>query len=539
VTSLRPYQTGLISDIYNAWGNGAKNVLAQLSTGGGKSVIARKIVKDYDGASLIMAHRQELVSQLSLHLAEESIQHRIVASKSVVANIVKIHREVLGKSYMSPTAQSVVASVQTLAARGPDDWHKQISLVIKDEAHHYLRSGTYGKAALMFPNACGLGMTATPQRADKRGLGSHADGIFDALVTGPTMRELIDQGHLSEYEIVMPATSFDREHLTTGSTGDFTAKSLRDESERSQIVGDIVDNYIMWANGSLCVVFAASVAAAEEIAARFNQRGIAAASISAKNNDYERFGIMRQFNNRQIKVLCNCDLLGEGVDVPAIETIIMARATQSLAVFLQQIGRMLRPAPGKSRGLLIDHVSNVREHGLPDRPRRWSLDAMVKKRDRDPDDIPVTQCDSCMRVYERIHRACPYCGAEPLTLDAEDRRTPQQVDGDLMLLDATTLAEMRAAADLETPGAIAARAPASENNFIAKGLANKQIERIESQRLLAEAIAVWAGGQRALNKPDHESYRRFYHWTGHDVLSALSLSRKDMDVLRERIESNA
>jgi superfamily II DNA or RNA helicase len=349
------------------------------------------------------------------------------------------------------------------------------------------------------------------------------------------MRELINQGHLSEYEIVMPRTSFDREHLTIGSTGDFTAKSLRDESERAQIVGDVVSNYLMWAMGSLCVVFAASVDAAEKIAAQFNACGVPAASISAKNDDYERFGIMRRFEARQLHVLCNCDLLGEGVDVPAIETVIMARATQSLAVFLQQIGRALRPAPGKSRALIIDHVSNVREHGLPDRPRRWSLDATVNKREKDPDEIPITQCDNCMRAYERIHKSCPHCGHERIPAIYEGRRTIEQVEGELILLDAATLAEMRAAVDLEAPGSVAARVGMVAGENAAKRAARLQIERIASQTTLANVIAIWAGKQRALGRADDESYRRFWHWTGHDVLTALSLSRADMDALAARI----
>jgi superfamily II DNA or RNA helicase len=536
MTEFRPYQTSLIDDIYSAWRGGARNVLAQLPTGGGKAVIARGIVAHHNGASLMMAHRQELVSQLSLHLAREAVPHRIIAPKGVVANIVKIHREAVGKSFMSPTAANVVASVQTLASRGDDhEWQKQISLVIPDEAHHYLKAGTFGAAASMFPNARMVGFTATPQRADGRGLGSHADGIFDSMVVGPSMRELINQGHLSEYEIVMPRTSFDREHLTIGSTGDFTAKSLRDESERAQIVGDVVSNYLMWAMGSLCVVFAASVDAAEKIAAQFNACGVPAASISAKNDDYERFGIMRRFEARQLHVLCNCDLLGEGVDVPAIETVIMARATQSLAVFLQQIGRALRPAPGKSRALIIDHVSNVREHGLPDRPRRWSLDATVNKREKDPDEIPITQCDNCMRAYERIHKSCPHCGHERIPAIYEGRRTIEQVEGELILLDAATLAEMRAAVDLEAPGSVAARVGMVAGENAAKRAARLQIERIASQTTLANVIAIWAGKQRALGRADDESYRRFWHWTGHDVLTALSLSRADMDALAARI----
>lgn len=532
--TFRPYQQKIVDDIRSAWQSGARNVLAQLPTGGGKAVIARTMVKEHEGASLLMAHRQELVSQLSLHLAREAVSHRLIAPKPVIANVVKIHRETIGKSFVNPSALNVVGSVQTLAARGPEDWHKQITLVLPDEAHHYLRENTFGKTASMFPNAFMAGFTATPQRADGRGLGAHADGIFHQMVQGPTPRELINAGYLSDYQVVMPVSNFDRARLTIGSSGDFTEKSLRDESERSQIVGDVVNNYIMWAAGTQCVVFAASVDAAEKIAAQFNERGIPAACISAKNDDYERFAIMRRFASGQIKVLTNCDLLGEGVDVPEIATVIMARATESLPVFLQQIGRALRPAPGKKYALLIDHVGNVIAHGLPDRARFWTLNATKNKREKDPDDIPITQCDNCMMAYERVLRACPYCGAERLKV-IMGPRTVEQVDGDLMLLDAATLAKMRAAVELESPASIANRVAGAAGSFAGRGVANKQLERLQSQRALADMIAIWAGIERAKGRSDDESYRRFYLWLGVDVLSALSLGRKEMDELRERI----
>jgi len=217
--------------------------------------------------------------------------------------------------------------------------------------------------------------------------------------------------------------------------------------------------------------------------------------------------------------------------------VIMARPTASLAVYLQQFGRALRTMPGKLFGLIIDHVSNVKRHGLPDRPRFWTLDRREKraKRERDPEEIPLTACRACSRPYERVLPACPHCGNVPeLTLQA--RASIEQIDGDLVLLDREKLAEMRAATELESPSALGERATFAAGAIAGRGAINKQIERIQSQNDLKDAIANWAGIQRAIGRDDQQSYRRFYHAAGVDVLSALALPRVEMDALRTKIE---
>jgi len=165
-------------------------VLLQLPTGGGKTVILARIIRETAGAVCAIAHRRELVSQISLALAREGVRHRVIGPREVVQFCARYHVEETGRSYYDASSAVAVASVDTLVAREADlrAWASSVRLWVQDEAHHVLTGNKWGLAAAMFPQARGLGVTATPGRADGRGLGRHADGVFDALVSGPGMR---------------------------------------------------------------------------------------------------------------------------------------------------------------------------------------------------------------------------------------------------------------------------------------------------------------------------------------------------------------
>lgn len=537
--TLRPYQSQLADDINRAWSAGYSNVLASLATGGGKSVVVSAgIVAPWQGQSCVVAHRQELVGQMSLHLASAGVKHRVIAPTSVIAAIRAEHRIELGRVMLDPHARATVAGVDTLVSRRDklNEWARQVTLWVIDEAHHVLRENKWGTVAELFGNARGLGVTATPERADGKGLGRNAHGVFDVLVSGPSMSDLIKTGALTDYRIVMPESDFDVNRLKVTASGDYSKKQMREAAKESRIVGDVVEAYRRWADGKPGITFATDVETANHIAERFNHAGIPAAAISAETPGPERSELIRRFRRREILQLVNVDLFGEGFDVPAVEVVTMARPTQSLGLYLQQFGRVLRPLAGKTHGLVIDHVGNVTRHGLPDKPRAWTLAARDKRksRPRDPEEIPLTVCLECMSPYERTNRACPYCGAEP---EIQTRRAPEQVDGDLILLDSDVLAQLRAATELEAPASVADRVASAAGPIAAKRALNQQTERIEEQQRLRHAIALWAGYQRALGRPDHESYRRFYHWHGADVLTVQTLSRVDMAAIRERIEA--
>lgn len=543
IITLRPDQQALKQGVYDSWASGEKNVLAVLPTGGGKSIIVTDIVLDRNNVGArqcVMAHRTELIGQMSLHVANRGIKHRIIGSASTVAQVIAEHRrEFNGRSFVNPDANCSVASVDTLVSRIDTlkDWGAQIDDWTIDEAHHVLKGNKWGRAITLFPNARGLGVTASPRRADGMGLGSHHDGVFDDMIVGPSMRELISIGALCDYEIAIPASDFEIDESTLAPSGDWSTARMREASKKSHIVGDVVTEYVRRAFGKRGICFATDVETANEMARKFQESGIPAAAVSAKTPSDVRNDYIRRFRDGRLWVLVNVDLFGEGFDVPAVEVVIMARPTASLAVYLQQFGRALRVLAGKRFGLVIDHVSNWKRHGFPDKPHYWSLDRRDKRARRvpDPDEIELTACRECSRPYERALPACPYCGAV-IPLPDPASRTLEQVDGDLTLLDRDMIARMQAAVALESPASMGERVGAVAGPVAGAGAINRQIERHGAQARLRAAIEQWAGCERHRGRSDAETYRRFYLTVGVDVLGALAQDRKDMDALATTVE---
>lgn len=539
---LRPYQAEAKENIYTAWVQGFVNVLAVLPTGAGKTVLFSDIIHDHKGASCAIAHRQELVSQISLALARDKVRHRIIGPKSVVKLCVNLHMLEIGASYYDPSSTCAVAGVDTLVRRGDDltNWLNSVTLCVQDEAHHVLKSNKWGTAFEMFPNAKGLGVTATPLRADGKGLGRHADGLFDTMVEGPGMRDLITMKYLTEYRVFAPPSDFVRPGADeVGTTGDISQAKNTAAVRKSHIVGDVVKHYLRIAPGKLGVTFTESVETATDIAARFNAAGVPAAVVSAKTPDAERIAVLRRFKNRELLQLVNVDLFGEGFDLPAIEVVSMARATESYALYVQQFGRALRLLDGKLFAIIIDHVGNVIRHGLPDARKEWTLDRRDKRgSSKDSDAIPVRACPECSAVYERIYKECPECGHKIIP---SFRSGPEQVDGDLVELDPAALAAMRG--DIE-------KVDMSTEDYRHE-LASKHVPLVgqlagakrhaatqEAQEALRGSIAWWAGYQRAEGRSDSESYRRFYFKFGTDVMTAQTLKAVDAIELAGRVNEH-
>lgn len=541
VSHLRPYQADAKNAIYLAWSQGFANVLAVLPTGAGKTVLFSDIIREHNAPVCAIAHRQELVSQISLALARDGVRHRIIGPKSVVKLCVNIHMAEVGASFYDPGSAVAVAGVDTLVRRGPElaHWLNSVTLWVQDEAHHVLKANKWGTAAEMFPNAKGLGVTATPLRADGKGLGRHADGLFDSMYVGPSMRDLINMGYLTEYRVFAPPNDIDLSAVaTSASTGDYSKVQLTKAVRKSHVVGDVVAHYLRIAPGKLGITFATDVETATDMAAAYNAASVPAAVVSAKTPDAERIALLRKFKNRQLLQLVNVDLFGEGFDLPAIEVVSMARPTQSYALYVQQFGRALRLLDGKIEALIIDHVGNVVRHGLPDARQEWTLDGKDKQRNGGPSDaIPVKACPACTAVYERINAACPFCGhkAAPAA-----RSGPDQVDGSLVELVPSVLALMRGEIERVDMDPEVYRAELAAKHTPKVGqLAHvkRHVERQEAQKALRASIAWWAGYQRALGRSDDESYRRFYFAFGVDVLSAQALGTKDALSLAEKVNS--
>ena len=537
---LRPYQQKQVTEIHQAWEQGAFNVMGVLPTGGGKTVEFSEVTNHHRGASCSIAHRQELVSQMSLAMARNSVPHHIIGSDKLIKHIVGLHVQETGRNYYDPSSQHAVAGVDTLIRRKASlqRWCDTVTLWVMDEGHHLLKSNKWGKAAAMFPNAKGLSVTATPCRADGKGLGRHADGLVDTMVEGPTMRQLIDLGYLTDYRIFMPPTDLDVSQVAiSAATGDYNPVQLKKQIRKSHIMGDVVGHYLKHTPGKLGVTFATDVETAQEIANNFNQAGVPAAMVHAKTPDRDRFGALRKFANRELLQMVNVDLFGEGFDLPALEVVSMARPTESFSMFCQQFGRSLRILDGKPEAIIIDHVGNALRHGLPDATREWTLDRAERRSrgEKDPNLIPTKSCNQCTAVYEAIYKACPYCG---YVHTPAARSGPEYVDGDLTELSSDVLAAMRGEVErVDEPAEEVRRRMefGGAPGLAAAGAAKQHRRRQEAQADLRAAILEWGGLQRMAGRPDYESYRRFYWRFGIDVMSAQALGRPKAEELTIKI----
>lgn len=537
---LRPDQQQLKDDIYTLWNAGKQNVLGVLATGGGKTVIASDILRRDWGPSLAIAHRQELVSQISLTLGHCGITHRLIAPRNVVSFIRSYHRaELGGKCFVNPDAPAAVAGVDTLLRMDYkfDAFLRGVKFWFTDEAHHLLATNKWGKAVGPFIDrgVHGLGLTATPERADGRGLGSWNDGVFDAMAEGISMRDLIEQGSLTDYRVFCPPSDMDLGGLRIGTTGDFGTKQLKTASQKSHIVGDVVAHYKRIAGGLRGVTFATDVDTAGQMAADFQASEVRAQAVSAKTPDHLRAKLIRDFRNGLLDQLVNVDLFGEGFDLPAISVVSMARPTQSYGLFAQQFGRALRPLEGKDTAIIIDHVGNTVRHGLPDAPRQWSLEAREKRSGGGSDALPLTVCGECYQPHESYRKECPHCG---YIRQPKGRTLPEQVDGDLTELTPEALAAMRGAVDTRSEQEVYMDFKGKGLGDIpARGQANRHREKLEARAELADALAHWGGYWKAQGLNDAERYRHFYQQFGMDVLTAQSQSRADMAKMSDLIRS--
>lgn len=530
----RDYQQRLDSLIYSAWAM-FRAVLAVSPTGSGKTVLFCNILLEHAARGvpcIALAHRQELVSQMSLTLARNGVRHRIIAPKKTIKNIMRLHVRVLGRDYYDPRSDIAVGGVDTVGRPKRliefGAWFSRVGLVVMDEAHHVLDDNKWGKAVALFPTTARvLGVTATPFRTDGFGLGAHADGIFQHMVVGPEMRWLINEGHLTDYKVFISDAHVDLDGISLDKAGEFNKLQLKERENASDIVGDVVRAYLEHAPGKLGVTFVSNVEIAQTIAKEYNAAGVPAEIISAKTPDDLRIDILQRFERRELLQLVNVDIFGEGFDLPALEVCSMARATMSLSLYIQQFGRVLRTLAGKTHGMIIDHVGNYMRHGAPDRKRKYTLDRRPKcAGPRDPDEVPERKCKGCSQPYVTTLTKCPHCKLPPAP--PKSRAGPAFVNGNLFELSPEVLAQMRGdilAVDQAVSPAMAKLKYSP--GIVQAGAAKQHRRKQEAQYVLRESLKMWGGYQRALGRTDAVSYQHFYHGFGIDMMTAQTLGVKE------------
>ena len=405
--ALRDYQQDGIDKIRAAFGRGVRRVLYVLPTGGGKGLmlgyIAAGIVKNNKRA-IMTAHRTEIVGQLSQHLSAFRVPHTLI----------------LPGSYGLPRSGVVLGSVFTLVKRAhrmqPPD------LLFVDEGHHAVNGSSWGKLIDAFPNALILLMTATPTRLDGRGLGECAD----EMIIGPSVAELTVEGYLTPAEVYSTGALPDlsRVHVRGG---DYAAGELEGVMDTPRITGDAVSHYHKIAPGKAAIVFCCSVKHAHDVAKEFCDAGYRFRAVDGKMDPVVRRHTIEDLRSGVIHGITSAEVISEGVDVPRIECVITLRPTKSVALHLQQIGRGLRPYPGKDKCIVLDHASNVQRLGFHDDPRDWSLTGAAPQKQSGERAARVSTCPRCFAMH-RPAPSCPRCGHVYVVTG----RVVEQVDGELV-----------------------------------------------------------------------------------------------------------
>lgn len=383
--TLRKYQEEAVEAMLAALARSGSAVL-QMPTGAGKTKAATEIIKRHGKTVWFVCHRQEIERQASRAFSAAGIDHGIVSPR--------------GEAEYDKRVQ--IVSVATLTKRIAD--LPLPTLVIWDECHH-VPAKSWAEIREALTDAQHLGLTATPERLDGKGL----KDWFAELIVGPPVAQLIDDGFLSPFRYFAPSDP----DLTAAKlqAGDYRKRDADAVMNTPVLIGDAVSEYKRNATGKRAIAFCTSVEASQALAARFNAEGIPARHVDGTTSDDERAAAIDALATGAIKVLSNVEVFTEGFDVPGIDAAILMRPTKSPTLLLQMIGRALRVAPGKSEAIIMDHAGLHRDHGWFADAWHWSLDGGATRARRRASERGPRSCPECKEVRAERVEMCT-CGYE-------------------------------------------------------------------------------------------------------------------------------
>lgn len=389
---LRPYQLQAINDLREGFKTHKRQILA-LTTGGGKTLIFTSIVVNAalkNKTVLVLSDRLELFIQSFKSISKHNIP------------ICKINAE---NKRIDSQAKIFIGMVESFKRRIKLFQDIQIDLIILDECHKQ----TFNKVMDAFPNTKVIGCSATP-------VSKTIHKYYTNIVQPIDTLELIEQGYL------VPCKAFqmqaDLKELQIDTSGEFTYDSLASAFQKTKLYEGVIDKYMEKCHNTKTVIFNCNISHTLEMTKAFNSIGIRSFAVTSETPKSERDFILAEFERGAFLVLNNCGILVAGWDCPSVETVILNRATNSITMFLQMIGRGSRTYPGKLFFNVIDFGENHTRNQLWMQNRQWTLDP-PKKKNKKTGAAPVRECKSCGAMLPAQQKKCNFCGFEISDKDVE------------------------------------------------------------------------------------------------------------------------
>jgi superfamily II DNA or RNA helicase len=394
VVELRQYQAAAIEGLRAHVRAGRRRICLVCPTGGGKTVVASAIVDSalsLGSRVLFIVHRRELVDQAVTQFARWGVMAGVERGDDSRSN------------RLLPVQ---VGTVQTLSRRDrcPAD------IVFVDECHR-VAGDSYVELLSSYPEATIIGLTATPCRLDGKPLGNH----FDALEAVATYSQLIADGFLAAPVVYAAKRAPDLTGVRRRA-GDYSEEELERAMLDPHVVGDVLEAWRSRAEGRSTVIFAVGVGHSVAMRDQFRAAGVSCEHLDASTPEPERANILAAVRGGEVMCVTNVGILTEGWDEPRVKCCVMARPTLSLGLYMQCVGRILRPWNGV-QPVVLDHSGNTSRHGLPHEDRHWSLETATERAPRTK--IPYRMCPACYAYV--LKNPCEHCGHQTVVQTRELR----------------------------------------------------------------------------------------------------------------------
>jgi superfamily II DNA or RNA helicase len=415
--NLYDYQEQYISEIKAAFLNGKKRIVLCSATGSGKTVMFSYMTKqafERNKRILILTDRKELFGQSNGALVKMGLDCGEIKPGSKID---------FNKNLFVGMVQTVMRRISKVEYQ---EFIQSLDLIVLDEAHKaifdpifkYVSSKTFV-----------IGATATPHRENKQ---ESLEKFYDDIIQVIDTPDLIKKGKLSPcktYGVKVDLTGI----KTKG--GDFDEKSMGDKFSEIKLFHGVYENYMRICPGNKTIIFAPNVNSSIELVEDWKKKGVNIEHVDCYMTDIERNNKIEWFKNTPSAVICNYGILTTGFDVPDIETVILYRATKSLPLFLQMVGRGSRLAPGKKDFILLDFGNNVKTHDYWETPRIWSL----KKKEKKEGASPIKECPKCAYLMHNSARICAECGHE---FEKTEQEKEQEIFAELVLMNGPQINEL-------------------------------------------------------------------------------------------------